>query len=102
MSRGGHATLGDVLAPAAGGLHHLIVGSGPLADEPIAEDDGIASLADTLLKAEAIPESVRDQLFALQRRFQGTNTKADELAATNDWILSFLNEYLGGQILILN
>ena len=69
---------------------------------PVAEDDGIARLADTLLKAETIPESVRDELLALQRQFQQTSTRAEELAATNDWILSFLNEYLGGQILILN
>jgi len=69
---------------------------------PVAEDDGIAALAETLLKAERIPESVRDELLALQRQFQRTNTKAEELTAANDWILSFLNEYLGGQILILN
>jgi hypothetical protein len=69
---------------------------------PVAQDDGIPALADILFKAETIPESIREELLALQHQFQRTNAKAEELTAADDWILSFLNEYLGGQILILN
>jgi hypothetical protein len=69
---------------------------------PVEQADGIRALAGILFKAETIPESIRDELVALQQRFQRTNLKAEELTAANDWILSFLNEYLGGQILILN
>ena len=69
---------------------------------PVEPDDGIAALANILFKAERIPESVRGELLALQHQFQRTNVKVEDLTAANDWILSFLNEYLGGQILILN
>ena len=66
------------------------------------EDDGVDTLAEVLVEAGTIPESVRNELIAVQRRFQRRNTTAEELTATIEWILSFLNEYLGGQILILN
>jgi hypothetical protein len=69
---------------------------------PVEEGDGISALGRTLFKAETIPESVRDELVALQDQFHKPNPTAEELTAANDWILSFLNEYLGGQILILN
>jgi hypothetical protein len=69
---------------------------------PFERDDAVATLADVLLKTETIPESVRDELVALQQQLQRKNIKAEELTATTEWILSFLNEYLGGQILILN
>lgn len=69
---------------------------------PYKEDDGVDTLAEVLLEAGTIPESVRNELIAVQRRFQRRNTTAEELTATIEWILSFLNEYLGGQILILN
>ena len=69
---------------------------------PVAEHDGIAALADTLLKGETISESVRDELLALQHQLEQANADAEQLTAINDWILTFLNEYLGGQILILN
>lgn len=69
---------------------------------PYKEDDGVDALAEVLLEAGTIPESVRNELIAVQRRFQRRNTTAEKLTATIEWILSFLNEYLGGQILILN
>jgi hypothetical protein len=69
---------------------------------PVEQDDGVAPLAEVLLKAETISESVRDELLALHHQFQRTNLGAEELTVATDWILSFLNEYLGGQILILN
>ncbi|UCF98607.1 MAG: hypothetical protein JSV89_03495 [Spirochaetaceae bacterium] len=69
---------------------------------PFEQDDGIAALAETLLKAEIIPETVKNELLALQERFLQSNASAGELTAANDWILNFLNDYLGGQILILN
>jgi hypothetical protein len=69
---------------------------------PVEQDDGVAALSEVLHKAETIPASVRDELLALQHQLQGTNTKAEQLTAATDWILSFLNEYLGGQILIIN
>ena len=69
---------------------------------PHEQEDGIAQLARTLLKAEVIPESVRNQLLSLEHRFLKAEGGAEELDEATEWILSFLNEYLGGQILILN
>jgi hypothetical protein len=69
---------------------------------PCDQDDAVATLADMLLKSETISEPVRDELVALQGQFQRRNADAEELAAATEWVLSFLNEYLGGQILILN
>jgi len=64
--------------------------------------DGADSLAEILLEAETIPESVKNDLVDLHQQFQRGNTTAQKLTATTEWILSFLNDYLGGQILILN
>ena len=69
---------------------------------PFEQDDAVTTIAEVLLKAETIPGPVRDQLIALHRSFQRMNAKAETLTAATEWILSFLNEYLGGQILILN
>ena len=69
---------------------------------PFGEDEALEALADILFKAETIPESVRDELSDLYRHFRRKKTNAEELTAATEWILSFLNEYLGGQILILN
>jgi len=70
---------------------------------PFAQEDTIGSLADTLVRAEAIPETTRDHLLQLHELFRrSTTTSGAELMATIKWILSFLNEFLGGQILILN
>ena len=67
---------------------------------PYEREDTIRSLADTLQKAETIPEPVKNEMLTLTQRF-GQATKT-ELNAAVEWILSFLDEYLGGQILILN
>jgi hypothetical protein len=69
---------------------------------PFGQDNPVVTLAEILLKAETIPESVRDELSAMQQQFRWTNADARQLVAATEWILSFLNEYLGGQILILN
>ena len=69
---------------------------------PFNGGDGVDSLAEILLEAQTIPESVKNDLVDLHQQFQRGNTTAQELTATTEWILSFLNEYLGGQILILN
>jgi hypothetical protein len=69
---------------------------------PFEQDAAVGILAEILLKAEAITESVRDELSALQQQFRRANSDAQQLTAATEWILSFLNEYLGGQILILN
>ena len=70
---------------------------------PFAQEDTIGSLADILVRAEAIPETTRDHLLQLHELFRrSTTTSGAELMATIKWILSFLNEFLGGQILILN
>jgi len=61
---------------------------------PFEQDDTVVTLAEILLKAETIPESVRDELSTLQQQFRRTNADAQQLAAAT--------EYLGGQILILN
>ena len=66
------------------------------------QDDAVGTLAEILLKAETIPQSVRDELVAVQQQFRRADTNAEDLTAATEWILSFLNEYLGGQILILN
>ena len=66
------------------------------------QDDTVENLAEVLHRAQTIPESVRNELTALQRRFQGANANTQELTDATEWIMSFLNEYLGGQILILN
>jgi hypothetical protein len=69
---------------------------------PFEADDAVETLAKILGKAETFPESVQDKLLALHQGFQRKNDDASDLAAATEWILSFLNEYLGGQILILN
>ena len=68
---------------------------------PFAQEDTIESLADTLERAEVIPET--DHLLQLHELFRRSTTASGaELMAAIEWILSFLNEFLGGQILILN
>ena len=70
---------------------------------PFAQEDTIESLADTLVRAELIPETAKDHLLQLHTLFRrSTRTSGAELIAAIEWILSFLNEFLGGQILILN
>ncbi|MBN2553518.1 MAG: hypothetical protein JXB06_12150 [Spirochaetales bacterium] len=69
---------------------------------PYEQEEGIADLARTLLKAEVIPESVRNELLSLDRRFLEAEGGTEELTEATEWILSFLNEYLGSRILILN
>ena len=69
---------------------------------PVAQKHTIGDLAQDLLKAEAIPEAVRDELVGLHKQFTRSKFTEDELNAATDWVLNFLNEYLGGQILILN
>jgi hypothetical protein len=70
---------------------------------PFAQEDTIESLSDTLVRAEAISDTARDHLLQLHELFhRSTRTGSAELMAAIDWILSFLNEFLGGQILILN
>ncbi len=69
---------------------------------PFVQEDTIESLADTLVRAEAIPETARDQLLKLHELFRQATVSSAELSAAIEWILSFLNEFLGGQILILN
>jgi len=70
---------------------------------PFAPEDTIATLADILARAEVIPETTRDHLLQLHDLFlRSTTAGDDELIAAIEWILSFLNEFLGGQILILN
>jgi hypothetical protein len=70
---------------------------------PFAQQDTIQSLADILVGAEAIPVTARDHLLHLHGLFRQSNlTNRAELIAAIEWILSFLNEFLGGQILILN
>jgi len=69
---------------------------------PFSGGDGVDSLAEILLEAQTIPEFVKNDIVDLHQQFQRGNTTAQELTATTEWILSFLNEYLGGQILILN
>jgi hypothetical protein len=69
---------------------------------PYAEDDGIAALADTLTRTQTIPVSVRERLLELDRLFRSTELSTVKLTVATEFVLSFLNEYLGGQILILN
>jgi len=69
---------------------------------PVGQDNGIAVLAEVLFKVDIISVSVRDELLKLHDQFQRSNIETDELTSATEWILSFLNEYLGGQILILN
>jgi hypothetical protein len=69
---------------------------------PVEPDRGIAALAEILCKADTISESVRVELLELDDQIQRENIGAEALTSATDRILSFLNEYLGGQILILN
>jgi hypothetical protein len=69
---------------------------------PFAVDDEVSALAELLVKAETIPEAAKTRLMDFYRKFDCQDTDATELAAAHEWIASFLNEYLGGQILILN
>ena len=65
-------------------------------------DDEVLSLADILEKTETIPGAVKSRLQDLHGQFVRQDTDAENLSAAHEWIVSFLNEYLGGQILILN
>lgn len=69
---------------------------------PVQQGETINSLAETLCKAEMIPEQVKSELVTINRTFGAADPRKADLSATVEWILSFLNEYLGGQILILN
>jgi hypothetical protein len=69
---------------------------------PSVQEDTIQTLAETLYKAETIPETVKERLVGLQQQVFLSSSSADELTAATEWVLSFLNKYLGGQILILN
>jgi hypothetical protein len=69
---------------------------------PLPGDVEVSDLADLLVKAEIIPEAARTSLVNLHRKFGRQDAGAPELAQAHEWIASFLNEYLGGQILILN
>jgi hypothetical protein len=62
----------------------------------------IEVLAETLFKAEVISVSVRDRLAGLYRRLLEPGASREELNTATEWMLGFLNDYLGAQILILN
>jgi len=58
LGRGGvHATLGDVLPAAAGGLHHLVMGAAAPVNEAVAEPDGHVVAQAGQLKGFELPIS---------------------------------------------
>jgi hypothetical protein len=65
-------------------------------------EDSIETLAETLFRAEVIPEEAKRGLQDLNGLFCREQTNGGELKSATEWILNFLNQYLGGQILILN
>jgi hypothetical protein len=71
---------------------------------PHQEERTIKSLAEILFRIKALPESTKDRLLELHDFFaQTAKIEQDaELQQAADWILSFLNDFLGAQILILN
>ena len=69
------------------------------------EKDTLKSFAQTLHERRLIPESSKHKLEELEEEFgnkasESAGKKSLEAACT--WILNFLNDYLGSQILILN
>jgi len=71
---------------------------------PHQEERTIKSLTETLFRIKALPEATKDRLLELYDFFaQTAKVEHDaELQQAADWILSFLNDFLGAQILILN
>jgi hypothetical protein len=72
---------------------------------PCEQDESIDVLANTLYRAEAISDPVKKELQMLNNKFNQPDASPlsrAELSTAAEWILSFLDEYLGGQILILN
>ena len=69
------------------------------------EDDTLRSFAQCLFDRRLIPGSMKSKLEALADELGGDDRDAPgkkDLEATCSWILNFLNDYLGSQILILN
>ncbi len=71
---------------------------------PYQEDEALQSLAGILVRAEVIPQPVGKHLAEIHDLFTHNERDPDrrELESATSWILSFLNEFLGAQILILN
>jgi hypothetical protein len=69
---------------------------------PYEQDDTAGTLAGTLVKTETISQSVYGELVNLEQTLQRARVDTEELTTATNWILAFLNKYLGGQILILN
>ena len=71
---------------------------------PYQEDEELQSLAATLVRAEVIPQPIEAHLSEVYDLFTHNDRDPDrgELESATGWILSFLNEFLGAQILIIN
>lgn len=69
------------------------------------EKDTLKLFAQTLHERRLIPESSKQKLEELEEEFGNKTsepTGKKDLEAVCSWILNFLNDYLGSQILILN
>ena len=67
--------------------------------------DTLESFAQLLFERQIIPERLKKRLEQLSGDFaENSRTMAGgkDLSAVSSWILNFLNDYLGSQILILN
>lgn len=66
--------------------------------------EDLLSLVDKLGKAELVPGEVKQKLVFYNSLFNrpSSGSNGEELISAADWILSFLNEYLSSQIVILN
>ena len=69
--------------------------------------DAIPALARKLAGENIIPEQVRDKLLEIQELLRlpgdsGARPAFEDFRAVKNWMLEFLYEYLGSQILILN
>jgi hypothetical protein len=71
---------------------------------PREDDESIGKIAEKLCKVDVISGPVRNRLLELQALFgnDAHGSRKKELAPAAEWILSFLDDYLGSQILILN
>lgn len=69
------------------------------------QGDTLESFARLLFERQLIPEGSKKRLEELSGEFaENSRPMAGEkdLSAASSWILNFLNDYLGSQILILN
>jgi len=66
------------------------------------QSEGITELTDKLVGEEVIPDRVRDRIEQIRSLLNQKESGNELTLESAQWIESFLNDYLGSQIMILN